>query len=126
MTTTLDSASVKMASVDNNANIVYLDTLASHLLAVNVSLDLYYRGNLVRSGMVAEWPKVLIAVTYGVIHISLGYISYISSGLYPGCFMSSFHLYIPFHWTLWGVCMPLENPYNLICIYSIFGLQIIY
>ncbi len=27
--------------------------------------------------------------------------AHISSGSYPGCFMSSFHLYILFHFTLW-------------------------
>ncbi len=37
------------------------------------------------------------------------------SGSYPGYFMSSFHLYISFHWTLCVACVPLESPlaYNM-------------
>ncbi len=67
-------------------------------------------------GVVAKWSKVLTAVTW----------AHISSGLYPGCFMASFHSYISFHFTLWVARVPLESPYHIICIYSIFGLQIIY
>ncbi len=52
--------------------------------------------------------------------------AHISSGMYPGCFMSSFHFYISFHFTIWVACMPLESPYHIICIYSIFGFQTIY
>ncbi len=66
-----------------------------------VSLHSYiYKG--IALGVVAEWSKVLIPV--------------------PGYFMSSFHLYISFHLTLWVACMPLESPleYNM----YLFNLQI--
>ncbi len=44
--------------------------------------------------------------SYGVIHISLGHIT----AQVLGYFMSSFHLYISFHVTLWVACVPLESP----------------
>ncbi len=41
--------------------------------------------------------------------------AHISSGSYHRCFMSSFHLYISFHLTLWMACVPFENTstYNM-------------
>ncbi len=79
-------------------------------------------------GVVAEWSKVLIPVpclpNYGVIHISLGHISAQVHILGVSC-----HLFIyTFHFTLhFGWPVPLErSAYHIICIYLIFGLQIIY
>ncbi len=41
--------------------------------------------------------------------------AHISPGSYPGCFMSSFHLYISFHSRLWGGLRAFRNPlpYNM-------------
>ncbi len=73
-------------------------------------------------GVVAEWSQVLAAVPWPVmVWFTLALGTY-RSGLYPGCFMSSFHLHISFHLTLWVACVPLESPsaYNM----YLFNLQI--
>ncbi len=77
-------------------------------------------------GVVAEWSKVLIAV-----HWPLMVWATLALGTYQLRFVSwvfhvIFHLYISSHFTLWVACLPLVSPYHIICIYSIFGLQIIY
>ncbi len=49
------------------------------------------------------------------------------TGLYPSGFHVIFSfVHISFHFTLWVTCLPLESSYHIICIYSIFRLQIIY
>ncbi len=66
-------------------------------------------------GVVAEWSKVLTAVPQPLWCDPHQPLAHISSGSYPGCFMSSFHLYFFISlYTLGGLCAfrkPL--PYNM-------------
>ncbi len=66
-------------------------------------------------GVVAEWSKVLSAVPRSLMVWSTLALAHISSGSYPGCFMSSFHLlhFISLY-TLDGIhAFSKPLPYNM-------------
>ncbi len=62
----------------------------------------------------------ITAVPPGVLLV-IEYVSFPVLARNPGYFMSSFHLYISFHLTLWVACVPLESPsaYNIMYLFNL-------